>query len=117
MKKHIVGVVLAVALVCLCAAQNYKLYPTDNRWYFIKLDTRNGKMTQVQFSVEGNEYRFETILNDIPLVDKKDEREGRFELYPTENIYNFILLDTLAGSCWQVQWHTEPTNRAVVPFN
>ena len=47
MKKHIVAVVLAVALLCLCAAQNYKLYPTKSTNLFIKLDTRNGKMTYV----------------------------------------------------------------------
>lgn len=29
----------------------YQLFPTQNVWTFIKLDTRNGKMWQVQFSV------------------------------------------------------------------
>ena len=28
----------------------YKIFPTTNMWNFIKLDTRNGKMWQVQYS-------------------------------------------------------------------
>lgn len=27
----------------------YKLFPTENLWTFIKLDTRNGRMWQVQY--------------------------------------------------------------------
>ena len=115
MKKHIVRVVLAVALLCLCAAQNYKLYPTKGTNLFIKLDTRNGTMTQVQSTVDDSANRFELTLNDIPLVAAKEQKTGRFELYPTppETITGiFILLDTLAGSCWRVE-HTKGT---VVPF-
>ena len=109
MKRHIVQAVLAVELLCLCAAQNYKLYPTKSTNLFIKLDTRSGKMTYV--TVYSDIY-YESILNDISLVDKKDEREGRFELHPTEIKGDFILLDTLAGSCWRVG-HTKGS---VVPF-
>jgi hypothetical protein len=41
----------------------YKLFPTKNMWTFIKLDTRNGRMWQVQFSVKGDDYRYEASLN------------------------------------------------------
>lgn len=93
----------------------YKLYPTDNMWTFIKLDTRNGKMWQLQYSVKGNEYRFETPLNTTPLISNGNEA-GRFELYPTQNIYNFILLDCIDGKVWQVQWSTERENQAIIPI-
>lgn len=93
----------------------YKLYPTSNMWTFIKLDTRNGKMWQVQFSVKGNDYRFESQLNSTPLISNGDEA-GRFELYPTQNMYNFILLDGIDGKTWQVQWSTEPENRGIIPI-
>lgn len=92
----------------------FKLYPTDNMWTFIKLDTRNGKMWQVQFSVKGDEYRFEIPLNSIPL--SSDSQNGRFELYATQNIFNFILLDRIDGASWQVQWSTEPENQAIIPI-
>ena len=92
----------------------FKLYPTQNMWTFIKLDTRNGNMWQVQFSVEGEDYRFEMPLNTIDLAT--DQIDGRFELYPTQNIYNFVLLDKISGDAWQVQWSTEPKNQAVIPI-
>lgn len=92
----------------------FKLYPTDNMWTFIKLDTRSGKMWQVQFSVKGDDYRFEIPLNTTALTT--DSTSGRFELYPTQNMFNFILLDRISGATWQVQWSTEPENQAVIPI-
>ena len=32
---------------------------------------------------------------------------GRFELYPTSNMFNFLLLDARTGKVFQVQWNTE----------
>ncbi|WP_268849165.1 hypothetical protein [Flavobacterium aestivum] len=90
----------------------YRLFSTRNMYTFIKLDTRNGQMWQVQWSTESKS-RFETILSDISLVNKDEEKNGRFFLYPTTNIYNFILLDQIDGRTWQVQWGKEE-NRAVI---
>lgn len=93
----------------------FKLYPTNNMWTFIKLDTRNGKMWQVQFSVNGDDYRFEIPLNIAALAT--DSINGRFELYSTQNMFNFILLDKIEGATWQVQWSTDSENQAVIPIN
>lgn len=41
----------------------------------------------------------------------------RFKLFPTQNIYNFILLDKIDGKTWQVQWSFDEANRAVLPIN
>lgn len=94
----------------------YQLFPTKNIWTFIKLDTRNGKMWQVQFDITG-ENRGEKILNSIPLVTEEKEIKGRFTLYPSENIYNFLLLDQIDGNVYQVQWSMEEKNRGVIPIN
>lgn len=83
---------------------NYRLFATKNMYTFIKLNTRNGQMWQVQWSIKGTEYRYETTLSDIPRVNEEEESNGRFFLYPTTNIYNFILLDQIDGRAWQVQW-------------
>ena len=100
----------------------YKLYPTDNMWTFIELDTISGMLWQVQYTVEKDaaKYRFKTVLD---LQDKrKDTRypdlvlPGRFELYKTQNMYNFILLDTVSGGTWQVQWSTDWEKRGVAPI-
>lgn len=92
----------------------YRLFSTRNMYTFIKLDTRNGKMWQVQWSTKGSEYRIVNVLSDIYLVDKEDEKNGRFFLFPTTNIYNFILLDQIDGRTWQVQWSIEEKDRAVI---
>jgi len=92
----------------------FRLFPTTNMWTFIKLDTRNGKMWQVQYSVKGN--RFETYLNLKPLVTREEETNDRFTLYSTQNMWTFLLLDQLDGRVWQVQWSMEPENRGIMPI-
>jgi hypothetical protein len=93
---------------------DYRLFATTNTYNFIKLNTRNGQMWQVQWSIKGNEYRYETILSDISRVSKEEEKNGRFFLYPTTNSYNFILLDQIDGRAWQVQWNFDADKRMVV---
>lgn len=90
----------------------YRLFSTKNMYTFIKLNTRNGKMWQVQWGTE-SKYQFETVLSDISWVNKDEEKDGRFFLYPTTNTYNFVLLDQTDGRVWQVQWGKE-TERMVI---
>lgn len=101
-------------------APGYKLYPTENMWTFLELETFTGRIWQVQFSMDSNK-RFKVPVNtrdysiydpDTGLVD--NSYAGRFELYPTQNMYNFILLDTYNGDTWQVQWSMDEEKRGVV---
>jgi len=94
----------------------FKLFPTQNMWTFLKLDTQTGQMWQVQYSVSDDE-RFEYDLNPSSLVTNAKMVNGRFELYPTQNIHNFILLDQIDGKSWQVQWSFEKENRAILPIS
>lgn len=97
--------------------ERFKLFPTQNMWTFIKLDTQTGQMWQVQYDIKGDEGRFEYDLNPEPLITTGKKVNGRFELYSTQNIYNFILLDRIDGKTWQVQWSFDETYRAIVPIN
>mgnify|MGYP001777636544 FL=1 len=99
----------------------YKLYPTENMWNFIKLDTRTGKMWMVQFSLESDK-RFEYGLSERNLatwslfngdLPNNGEITGRFELHATENTYNFLLLDRIKGRVYQVQWSFDEDERFV----
>ena len=94
----------------------YKLYPTKNNWTFIKLDTRNGKMWQEHFTVSQDGIQTEIILNPVSLVFKEKEINGRFNLYATENMYNFLLIDQIDGDVFQVQWSMDAKNRIIVPI-
>ena len=55
----------------------YKLFPTQNMWTFIKLNTRNGRMWQVQYDINGNN-RFESQLNLLALASEGKGKNGRF---------------------------------------
>ena len=93
----------------------YRLFSTKNMYTFIKLNTRNGKMWQLQWGQEAK-YRFETSLSELSRVNIDEEKNGRFFLYPTPNIYNFILIDQIHGRAWQVQWGKEG-ERLVLSIN
>lgn len=98
-----------------CITVSFRLFPTQNMWTFLKLDTRNGKIWQVQYDIEGDN-RFETYLNILSLIDLDKELDDRFTLYPTQNIWTFILLDQYDGRMWQVQWSTENENKGIIPI-
>ena len=93
----------------------YKLYPTRNMWNFLKLDTRNGKISIVQFTVDDNEKQFEYELSRKAQCNNTSP--GRFVLQPTENIYNFIMLDQVSGQTYQVQWSFDEEKRFVIPIH
>lgn len=96
----------------------YKLYPTQNMWNFLKLNTSTGQISIVQFTVNEDDKRFEYTLNDIPLIAPGETlTPGRFELTETQNRWNYILLDQVSGAAYQVQWSFEEDKRFVIPIN
>ena len=55
----------------------YRLFATKNMYNFIKLNTRNGQMWQVQWSTGDN--TFQVPLSLTPLVLSEEEKNGRTE--------------------------------------
>lgn len=53
-------------------------------------------------------------INYRGIIREDEEFDGRFELYPTKNMYTFILLDTDNGKTYQVQWNTDPDKRFIM---
>lgn len=88
----------------------FRLFPTKNIYTFLKLDTRTGQIWQLQWNTEPAKRLVEAV-NLKPLADGK--KTGRFTLYPSFNIFNFILLDQEDGRQWEVQWNTDPEKRFV----
>jgi hypothetical protein len=87
----------------------YRLFNTQNIYTFLKLDTRAGRIWQVQWG--DKDHRFIVPINPKALVS--GGKPGRFTLYPTSNIYTFILLDQETGDAWHVQWG-KPADRFIV---
>jgi hypothetical protein len=48
------------------------------------------------------DYRFTEPLSTR--AKASSGKPGRFTLYPTNNIYTFMLLDQETGDVWHVQW-------------
>ena len=82
----------------------YRLFNTQNIYTLLKLDTRDGRIWQVQWG--DKDHRYIEPINPKALVS--GGTPGRFTLYPTSNIYTFILLDQKTGNAWQAQWGKLP---------
>ena len=88
----------------------FKLYKTENNFNLPELDTKTGKIKQVQWSLdEKNEGSF--VINNVDLSWGTGYGSGSFELYPTSNIFQFILIDKTNGRKWHVQWGLKNANR------
>ena len=125
MKKIIVLlIVLIVGVVCFGQEKQqtdsyrprFKMYQTENVYNLLKLDTRTGQVWQVQYKmrdVVACTVQIYNAYNYSGIIKEDDGFDGRFELYPTKNVYTFILLDTYSGETYQVQWNTDPEKRFI----
>jgi len=88
----------------------YKMYQTENIYNLLKLDTKTGRLWQVQWNLNGGN-EGSLIINDDDLTYGFGYGSGSFELYPTKNMYQFILLNKTDGRMWHVQWGMEEGKR------
>lgn len=73
----------------------FKKYLTKLDYILLKLDTATGQVWMVQFGMgEKSSRRQVEVDNTSPFNRDEPEINGRFELYPTNNMYNFIMIDT-----------------------
>lgn len=91
----------------------YKIYPTENVHISLKLDTATGRIWMVQIGLGDTDAMTAELNNESLIMSTEEVRAGRFELYPTQNMYNFILLDTDKGHTFQVQWHPDVDKRII----
>lgn len=111
MKRITISILLSVITFCLWAEDvrvvistpkdtNYVLYPASTG-VFLRLDTRDGTITGiVPTNPEKNR-----ILNKDPLAS--DNKPGRFELYPTDNSWEWLLFDTFTGDIRLLRWSSK----------
>ena len=88
----------------------YKMYQTENIYNLLKLDTKTGRLWQVQWNLNGGN-EGSLIINDDDLTYGLEYVSSSFELYPTKNMYQFILLNKTDGRTWHVQWGMEEGKR------
>lgn len=108
---------LTIAYIDACCEKinnrvpRYKMFKTDNIYNLIKLDTATGRLWLVQYGMNNVDAMTTEIDDSSLLWSWEENRAGRFDLYPTNNKYNFILIDTETGDTWQVQWHISDDKR------
>ncbi len=91
----------------------FKLYPTPNTYTFLKLDTRFGTVEQVHWGNGDGTRGSETVSYEY-LARGEEAVIGRFEIQTTKNIYNFLLIDTIDGRVWQLQWSYDSDKRFLI---
>ena len=89
----------------------YVVYPTKNIYTSLLLDTQTGKIWQIQIGIGDNSDRMRSVLSDITY--SWDGKIGQYKLYATENMYNFIMVNTELGYTYQVQWNIDKDLRFV----
>ena len=94
----------------LSLKNRYKLYPTDNMYTFLRLDTKTGMIDKIQWSLDTNK-EFIVSINSTDLTYGNGYGAGSFELYPTQNMYQFLLIDKTDGRTWHVQWGMSSSER------
>ncbi len=89
---------------------NYALYPVITG-IVLRLDTRDGTILAV---VPSNPKK-NRVLNAEPLA--LDKTPGRFELYPTDSSWVWLLFDTETGEMWNLKWSDKSNQLSKVPIN
>ena len=92
----------------------YRLFNTTNINTLIALETSTGKLYQIHPGIGENAVQAAITINDKDLTPEgSDSESNRFTLYPTANIYSFILVDQRIGRFWRVQWNYEKDKRFI----
>lgn len=91
------------------AAPAFQLFPTTNMWTFIKLDTRNGRMWQVQYDIQGDD-RMEVVLNENYLAGNDCAGTGDSPFIPQKTCsHSFSSTNTMV-ECGKCNGLSMPTN-------
>lgn len=94
----------------------FRLFRSENIWNQLLLDTRNGRVWQVSYGVKETDRKAKIPINLTLLATGPDAMVGRFTLYPTDNMWNFILVDQMDGRVWQCQFSVKPDERFLLPI-
>lgn len=107
---QITNVRLEILEINTSLKSRYKLYPTENIYNLLELDTKTGIIKQIQWSLDDDK-EWSVYINASDLSFGLGYGSNSFELYPTKNIYQFILIDKTNGNKWHVQWWLENKKR------
>ena len=73
MKKLLFLFLLPVLVFSQEDIERYKIYPTENMYTSLKLDTATGRIWQLQIGLGDDVDRVQSVLSDIQLADFKED--------------------------------------------
>lgn len=94
----------------LSLKNRFKLYKTENMNTLLELDTKTGIIKQIHWALKSDEEKVYTI-NPNDLSESLELGPGVFELYATNNMFQFILINKINGSKWHIQWGDDKEHR------
>ena len=94
----------------------YKMIQTENIHILLKWNTRTGEVWMTQYALKDTD-ALEHKIEPCFFIDSNNSWNGRFELYSTKNMFNYIMVDTYYGNTYQVQWNTDNEYCFITPIN
>jgi len=85
----------------------YDIYMTQNIYNFLVLNTQTGFVAQCQWGKNSLCLEVEPSEQAKKNIQAGVKSPNRFKLYPTQNMWTFIMLDTLYGAIYHVQFSLE----------
>ncbi len=70
----------------------------------------SGQTTNTEKSLSQNDSLTWAGTKWLEQIELDLSLKERYKLYPTQNMYNFLLLDTKTGQIEQIQWSMKPEN-------
>ena len=76
----------------------------------LEIDTKTGMLKQIHWALKADEEKV-YIINPNDLSESSESGPGLFELYPTKNMYQFIIINKANGNKWHIQWGDDKDHR------
>lgn len=86
----------------------FQMTATKNMWNFIMLDSYDGRLWQVQYSVNDLESLVCVPINERSLVVSKGK--SVFYIQPLTSMFQYYLVNGESGDMWKFQWSTKGDN-------
>ena len=87
-------------VVPVATNSNFAFYPVYTG-VFLRLDTRDGKVDAIVPTKPAKNRALTSALVSSP------GSAGRFELYPTDNMWEWVLTDKTTGEMWLLRWDSK----------
>ncbi len=84
--------------------ERFKLIKTENMWNFILLDEFDGRLWQVQFTVDEDAFAGSIPINTSRFSNTQSKK---FKVEPLISMFQFYLINDENGDMWKFQWSTK----------